>query len=191
MTAAMKHILCALALLLPAACSQQPTGRTTSATSISGAAALDALLQRMRQRLNLMHEVAGVKWNGNLPIRDADREAILLRQVVERGRAQQVEENFTRAFFVAQIEAATLIQEADFHQWRLQQHLHFADASTLKALRQQIDEINQGLLAVLTPARSFLQTKEGHEQLRRRAVDWFADFSAPVREAALRPLHGQ
>jgi len=185
----MKRTLVALVLALTAACYQQPTVPRTPASPAPGRAALDTLLKRMHQRLGLMHEVARAKWNAKLRIRDTEREKALLQQIIERGRAYQVEEDFARAFFVAQIEAATLIQEADFQQWRRQQQPPFADAATLSALRHQIDELNQDLLAILVVARSFLQTREGQEQLRMRAVDWFADFSTPIGEAALRPLH--
>ncbi len=184
---AMRHALCALALLVPA-CSPQPVVPGKSEAPAAGVAALDRLLGAMGERLELMHEVARVKWNAKRPIRDAEREAALLGQMVERGRTHALEDDFTRTFFTAQMEAARLVQEADFDRWRRQQQPPFAETSTLEALRQRIDAINQDLLAALAAARLLLRTGEGKEQLRKRASDQLAAFSVPVRETALRPL---
>lgn len=177
-----------LVLLFAPACSQRSSGPPNPASAVTGPAALDALLERMRQRLDLMHEVAKVKWNAKRPIRDVEREKALLQDVVERGRAIGLDQEFTRAFFTAQIDAATLIQESDFQQWQDQKQPLFADVTTLPALRQKIDRINSDLLAILPSARSFLQTTKGQEQLAKKFADRFAEFPASVREAAVRPL---
>ncbi len=143
----------------------------------------------MRERLDLMHEVAKTKWNARRPIRDPQREAALVSDMVERGRSHGLDPDFTRAFFVAQIDAAVAIQEADFRQWQGEGHPPFADTSELAVLRQQIDTLNADLLVALSKAHGALRAANGQEYLRLRSAEWFAGLPPPVRDTALRPLH--
>jgi chorismate mutase len=150
--------------------------------------AIDTLLQRMQQRLALMHDVARVKWNTKRPILDADRERVMLKDVVELGRLHHLDADRTRAFFTAQIEAAALIQEADFQRWQDERQPPFADVPDLTTLRQRIDQLNGELLAALAAARPYLGTAEGQKQLGSRSQEALGGFAVPVREAAVRPL---
>ena len=142
----------------------------------------------MRKRMDVMHDVARTKWNAQRAIRDPERERVLLDEVVQRAQSHQLDGDFARAFFAAQIEAATLIQEADFQEWRTNKQPPFADAPSLAELRQRIDSLNTELLSALAQARPFLQTNEGQELLRDRVSGVFADYPAAVRDAAVRPL---
>jgi chorismate mutase-like protein len=117
-------------------------------------AALGALERKIRERLDLMHEVARAKWNARRPVRDPEREAALLNDMIERGRALQLDPDFTRDFFTAQIEAAVRIQQADFQQWERDQQPPFSDAPSLAVLRERIDTLNQELLVALARARA-------------------------------------
>ena len=78
---------------------------------------LDRLLRLMEQRLALMHEVARWKWNAGKPITDPERERESLQSVVERGRGKGLDPDLVRSFFAAQMEAARLVQQADFDRW--------------------------------------------------------------------------
>jgi chorismate mutase-like protein len=116
------------------------------------------------------------------------RERVLLEDVVERGKTYHLNEDVTRAFFAAQMEAAKLVQEEDFQRWRAEQHPAFADVAELPTLRSQIDTLNREILEALAELQSLLDTTDGQRQLETRAAQLFAHISPPVREAALRPL---
>lgn len=125
--------------------SRTPATRATPAD-------IDALLDLMRQRLNLMHEVARWKWNAGKPIADPARERELLDRVATRGRVFGLPEDFVRRFFAAQIEAGKRIQGADFARWRAAGQGGFTGIRDLAAVRGQIDALNERLLAVLAKA---------------------------------------
>src|SRR4051794_3177508 len=104
----MKRAIVLLLLGLPMpACRQAPTEDRS----------LDRLLVLMGQRLEVMHDVARYKWARKSPIEDPARERALLDDVAEGGRRLGLEPETTRSFFAAQIEAAKLIQRADFRRW--------------------------------------------------------------------------
>jgi chorismate mutase len=79
---------------------------------------LDRLVRLMGRRLTLMHEVARWKWNAGQPITDPQREGQLLQSVVECSRDKGLDPDWVRRFFAAQMEAARLVQEADFALWK-------------------------------------------------------------------------
>jgi chorismate mutase-like protein len=85
-------------------------------TARADLAKLDHLLELMKQRLTLMHDVARWKWNANQPIAAPERE--LLESVVRQGRAKGLDARFVRTFFAAQIEAARSVERADFDHWK-------------------------------------------------------------------------
>jgi chorismate mutase len=182
------HLLL-LCLCLLTACERRPTP-PPAANSLAppNRAALDALLQRMRERLDLMHSVARVKWNAQTPIHDPERERALLQEIVQRAESHSMDAEVTRRFFTAQMEAAKLVQEDDFQRWRAAKQSSFLDAPTLPTLRQQIDTLNRALLAALAEARPYLDSAAGQADLERRAAELLADVPAPARDAALRPL---
>ena len=87
---------------------------------------LDRLLRLMRERLALMHDVARWKWNAGQPVTDHQREHDLLRSVVERGRGKGLGPALVRSFFAARMEAARLVQQADFDRWKANKQEPFA-----------------------------------------------------------------
>ncbi len=176
----------ALCLLAPVACERRPA--PPAPTAASSTAALDDLLHRMHQRLDLMHMVARVKWNAQAPVHDPQREEVLLRDVVERGRAHHLDAEVTRAFFSAQMEAAKLVQEEDFRRWRAAQQAPFPPVPELAILRQRIDALNGELLEALAHTRPFLDTADGQRRLEDRVPIVFADYPVSVRDAALRGI---
>src|SRR6516225_465674 len=96
-----------------------------------------------------MHEVARWKWNAGQPVTDAERERELLQSVVERGRVKGLDPDLVRSFFAAQMEAARLVQQADFDRWKAKQQKPFADTTSLAVLRQLIDHLNRELIDAL------------------------------------------
>src|SRR5215468_9195975 len=108
--------------------------------------AIDRLLGLMRSRLVVMHDVARWKWASKAPIEDPGREAALLGDVADRGAALGLDPAATRAFFAAQIEAAKVVQRADFARWQADRRSPEGEAPDLAGvLRPRIDALNRDL----------------------------------------------
>jgi chorismate mutase len=139
-----------------------------------------------------MHEVARRKWADKSPIEDPGREAALLRDVEERGSALGLDPSATRAFFGAQIEAAKLVQRADFRRWEAEHRGPDPEAPDLASvLRPRIDALNRDLLAALAQTLPRLQGGGAAEaRIRSRADELLAGdgIDDAVRAAAIRPL---
>jgi chorismate mutase len=146
----------------------------------------------MRSRLAVMHDVARRKWADKAPIEDPDREAALLRDIADRGTALGLDPSTTRAFFGAQIEAAKLVQRADFRRWEAGHRGPDAEAPDLAGvLRPRIDALNRDLLDALVQAMPRLQADGGAAaRIRGRADELLVGdgIDDTVRAAAVRPL---
>jgi chorismate mutase len=150
---------------------------------------LDRLLHLMEQRLALMREVARWKWNAGQPITDPERERELLRSVVERGRSKGLDPELVRSFFAAQMEAARLVQRADFDRWETNEQEPFADTTSLAVLRQRIDTLNHELIDALDEVRPWLSRPTTQQALPRRAEEILTGNGlAGVRQTAIAPL---
>ena len=189
----MKRTLLPLLLCLPAIPACRPA-LAPAPPAATVAAPVDRLLGLMRSRLAVMHEVARRKWADRSPIEDPGREAALLRDVAERGGALGLDPSTTRAFFGAQIEAAKLVQRADFRRWEAEHRGPDPDAPDLaKVLRPRIDALNRDLLAALARAMPRLQGGGAAEaRIRVRADEILAGdgIDDAVRAEAIRPLVG-
>jgi chorismate mutase len=149
---------------------------------------LDRLLRLMEQRLTLMHGVARWKWNAGQPITDPEREGQLLQSVVEHGRGKGLGPDLVRRFFAAQLEAARLVQQADFERWKANQQGPFADATSLAVLRQQIDQLNRELIDALADLGPRLSGQTVQQVLPQRAEEILTgDGLDGVRETAIAP----
>ena len=143
----------------------------------------------MRQRLALMHDVARWKWNTGKPITDPQRERELLHSVVERGRGKGLDADLVRSFFAAQMEAARLVQQADFDRWQANKQKPFADTTSLAVLRQRIDHLNRELIDALAELRPRLSGRSVQQALPQRAEEILTGYDlAGVRETAIAPL---
>jgi chorismate mutase len=150
---------------------------------------LDRLLRLMEQRLALMHDVARWKWDAGQPITDSGRERELLQSVVERGRDKRLDPELVRSFFAAQMEAARLVQQADFDRWRAKKQKPFAETTSLVVLRQRIDDLNRELIDALAEVRPGLSGLTVQQALPQRAEEILTGNGlAGVREAAIVPL---
>jgi chorismate mutase len=150
---------------------------------------LDRLLRLMGRRLALMHEVARWKWNAGKPVADPERERELLQSVVERGGAKGLDPELVRSFFAAQMEAARLVQQADFDRWKAKGQEPFADPTSLAVLRQRIDTLNGELIDALAEVGPRLSGPTLQRALPRRAEETLTgDDLAAVRETAVAPL---
>jgi chorismate mutase len=152
-------------------------------------AALDRLLGLMEKRLTLMHEVARWKWSAGKEISDPQRERKVLQTAVERGREKGLDPEQVRTFFAAQMEAARILQQADFDRWKANKQGPFADTTSLAELRERIDELNREMLDALAELRERLAGRALAEALSRRAEVFLTGNGLDgVRETAIAPL---
>jgi chorismate mutase len=152
-------------------------------------ASLDRLLRLMEERLTLMHEVARWKWNTGQPITDPQRERESLQSVVERGRGEGLDPDLVRSFFAAQMEAARLVQQADFERWKANEQQPFAGAKSLAVLRRRIDQLNGELIDALAEFRPWLSGQTVQQALPQRAEEILTGNDlAGVRETVIAPL---
>jgi chorismate mutase-like protein len=150
--------------------------------------ALDRLLRLMERRLTLMHEVARWKWNTGQPITDSQRERELLQTVVEDGQGKGLDPELVRSFFAAQMEAALLVQQADFDRWKAKQQEPFADTTSLAVLRQRIDQLKGEQIDALAEVRPWLSGQTVKQALPQRADEILTGNGlAEVRETAIAP----
>jgi chorismate mutase len=179
-------LLTLLALALP---SCGPAASPPFVTKAAPDKSLDDLLGLMRQRLVMMHDVARWKWAKKAPIEDPDREAALLKNVAERGRGLGLDPEATRAFFAAQIEAAKIIQRADFRRWGMPGSGPQGEAPDLAGvLRPRIDSLNRDLLDALAKAPG--KEKIAAAEVRSRAGKLLVggEIDAEVFETAIQPI---
>lgn len=178
---------CLVALLAgltgPAGCRPAPKQVPPTESSTQTVVHLVGL---MRQRLDLMGDVARWKWNHEKPIADPAREKELLDEVSDRAAKRGLDRDLVRRFFAAQIEAAKLIQQAEHNRWRAAGQKTFADVPSLDELRRRIDTLNAGLLDALESAGPALREVRGQAALVAEArVKLHPD---EVRELAVAPL---
>lgn len=168
------------ALLLRSPAPQSPRPDTT---------AVDHLLELMQRRLALMHDVARWKWNHQQEIADPAREQAFLEAMADKAKEKGVDQDLVRRCFRAQIEAAKLIQQAEFDAWKAEQRGPFADVPDLqKELRPRIDALSQELLDALIKAQSTLKNKQTAAKVRERARTIMTDVPEDVRQQAIAPL---
>jgi len=145
----------------------------------------------MKDRLDVMHDVARWKWTRKAPIEDSEREMALLRDVADKGVALGLNPEMTRSFFRAQIEAAKVIQRADFGRWEANGRGPEGESPDLAGvLRPRIDGLNRDLLAALASAVPRKLEGDADNRLRDRAdqVVIGEGIDAGVRDMAIEPL---
>jgi chorismate mutase len=190
-------ILIAVSVSAPCGCwapeSAVPPARPAARNASAGQdkVAIDDLLDLMRQRLALMHDVARWKWNEGQPITDRDREQQLLEDLERRGLDHALSRQRTRDFMAAQIEAGKLIQEADFAIWRENGQGKFGNARDLNVdLRPLIDDLSDSMLVQFSRLTPESSQPQANAEIRARAAVVLRGegIDDAVREAAIRPL---
>jgi chorismate mutase-like protein len=149
--------------------------------------ALDHLLGKMNERLNLMEAVARTKYRNGLPAADAAREETMLRALEVKAKEASLPPNTVRWFFAAQFEAAKLVQENLFHRWQADGAPTEGNDDDIFQLRQRIDQLNDELIKALI---DFRKLKMGRKQIEERARELIqgAGIDDSVRSTAIRPL---
>jgi chorismate mutase len=181
--------VCVVGLLLVALTASGCRSVNTPVAPQHELATLDRVLRLMQQRLALMHDVARWKWNTGQPITDPQRERELLESVVERGRDKGLDPDLVRSFFAAQMEAARLVQQTDFADWKAHRQGVFAGTTSLAVLRRRIDQLNRELIDALAEVRPWLAGQAVQQALPQRAEEILTGNGlAEVRETAIAPL---
>lgn len=104
----------------------------------------------MEQRLEIARHVAWSKYQDNLPVKDARREAALMDSLVKQGRAAGVPEARVRIFFGAQIEASCEVQAHLIHKWKRGATLPtYPPVDLKKDIRPKLDAISAEMLVLL------------------------------------------
>jgi len=117
-----------------------------------------ALVALIRQRLDLMEEVARSKWNLGIPVEDSSREQSLIDSVDALARGRGVDPALAATFFRAQIEAAKLVQSARISLWAAMHAGTFAAAADLRTeIRPKLDRLTADLLSALAAAAPTLK----------------------------------
>jgi cyclohexadienyl dehydratase len=97
-----------LTLLLPLSCvvnAEIPPAQVT-------------LLQLIDQRLDHMKAVAAYKWHNKLAVEDVNRERLVISKAVQLAENNGLDRESSRAFFIAQIQAAKNIQTTWLKAWQ-------------------------------------------------------------------------
>jgi len=76
------------------------------------------LLQLINQRLDHMKAVAAYKWHNKLAVEDLDREKLVISKAVQLAESSGLDGESSRAFYIAQIQAAKNIQSAWLNTWQ-------------------------------------------------------------------------
>jgi chorismate mutase-like protein len=110
-------------------------------------------------RLNLMPEVAKIKWNKKLPIEDLERERTLIRTLIEDVPMQH--QSNIKKTIRAQIHASKIIQKELFELWSSEGYEYFEITRNLeKDLRPKITSLTNELIAT-----SLYHCKSDHSSL--------------------------
>jgi len=142
------------------------------------------VLQTIRDRLLVAHDVAQTKWGTEKAILDPQREADILDEMTRRGEALHLDAVPLRRLFAAQIQAGKQIQAADFETWQSEHRSAFEAPRPLSDLRQTIDRLNENLLRGLAVAQVPPAT---WKSLARKYVAG-PGISDAVRNTAVAPL---
>lgn len=135
-TAGPRWLALVLGALLLAACATTPLPEES-----------EPVVGLMAERLRLAQEVAWVKWQNGLPVRDPARESAVLEKLTRQGERAGIDEVLVVRFVKAQIEASCLEQEAWMTKWRKGEPLPEGDPPSLESLRIRLDRISTFLLA--------------------------------------------
>ena len=110
-------------------------------------------------RLNLMPEVAKIKWNKKLPVEDLERERTLIRNLIEDVPKQH--QSHMKKTIRAQIRASKLIQKELFELWSSEGYEYFEKTRNLENdLRPKITSLTNELIAT-----SLYHCKSDHSSL--------------------------
>jgi chorismate mutase-like protein len=178
----------------PAETTAKPTPAVTPAPSRpkddGNAVDIERVLDLMKQRLHLMKDVAGAKWQTKQTDPDAKRETELLDQLVRQGEKLGLSADVVRTFFVAQFDAAKQVQQSFFDRFQKEKAELKNVPDLQKDLRPKLDQVSQSLLTELGKLQPHLANPAVQQRLRDRAAAMLTGegITDAVRNRALEPL---
>ncbi|HXW27799.1 MAG TPA: gamma subclass chorismate mutase AroQ [Xanthobacteraceae bacterium] len=161
--------------------------RFAAAAPLAGTDPLVSLIELMRQRLDLMVEVARSKWNTGSAVEDLAREQSLADDVARLAPSYGINPQLAATFFRAQIEAAKLVESALIARWALAHAGAFVDAADQRAvLRPKIDRLTAELLPALAAVAPALKREDAERILEAGRLS--DEVMALAMTRALQPL---
>jgi len=177
----MRHFNTLLVVFLVCGC-RPPAPQSSPPADV----AVDLVLRKINERLALMEAVAEYKRQHGMPVQDVPREEALLRDLEAKAATHQLSPRWVRSFFRGQFEAAKLVQLNHLDRWH-KQHMQTEEAIELDRVREQIDRLNDEMLAALALLRPVQRDRNGIE---RRAQELIVGdgIDDEVRSVATAPL---
>ncbi len=150
----------------------------------------DKVVALMHERLKLMKDVAGAKWQAKKTDADPEREQDLLDRLVAQGEKMGLQRELVRTFFTAQFDAAKQVQQSFFERYEKEKVEPKNVSDLQKDLRPKLDQVSQELLAALAKLQPHLTNPAVQQRLRDRAAALLAGegITDAVRTKALEPL---
>lgn len=140
---------------------------------------MDKLLILLQKRLLVMHEVARIKWNQDLPIEDKAREESALADLTRQGSLMGLSPELIVPFFQAQFNAAKEIIKSDFNFWSKTNLGKMDLILKLGDLRSYIDNLNNEILTLLVKIKAQQHPNIAEcisdQPLLKRNVDYVED----------------
>ena len=187
------HALLCLLLLCNAGCCRKapsPTESTSAEASESKAPATpnelfdvtEQLADLIQARLDLMPDVARSKWQASLPVSVPEREAALLKELVDQATQSGVSTEFAQQFFEAQFAASRAVQQQLFNEWQAASSKPvFSDAKDLnKDLRPEITRVSTAILPLLAKIESVLPERATTELVESQVTRLSASSANPA-----------
>lgn len=132
---------------------------------------VDGFLFAVKDRLELMHDVAKWKWNTGSPIEDKKRESVLLSSLMKKSRMYGLDPADVNALFTSQIEAAKSIQIKDFETWIADEQEKVTMSRDLNTeLRPEIDAASSNLLMQYREIAPYLNEPKFDTLISERAA---------------------
>lgn len=111
---------------------------------------LGAVVDLMHERLGWMKEVAGWKWQQELPIGDFEREGMLLNRLRERAEDLGLEPESVVAAFRIQFAMSRAIQEYWYERWELSGFpADWQPRELMKQVRPRLSELTDNILMAM------------------------------------------
>jgi chorismate mutase-like protein len=145
----------------------RPSGKTD---------AIEELLTLVRERLDLMHDVARAKWRERRPIEDVEREQALLRAMQDEAVSRGIPPAAVSTFFQTQIRAAKRVQQAYFDEWSRDPPSPENVPDLANDVRPKLDSLNMRLLDALARTLDSLTEATTRAEFRRRGEESSKDL---------------
>jgi chorismate mutase-like protein len=150
--------------------------RRSEARPLAGA---DELWALVRERLQLMEQVAQAKWHASKAIDDATREQSLIRAARDAAVPCGVDPGLAEQFFHLQIEAAKQVQGMWLAEWSTRGPPAGPPPDLQLELRPRLDQLNHRLLAALHRCQTEAQTPRDLGELREKGQRVLAGLRIP------------